>query len=80
MYAVNLCHQCQMNKQKIDLFYSSDDESEDFNNLLNQNQYQLLNSPGDIIGHIDLLNGQKHTHTCKCITNTLVRNILKNDK
>ncbi|CAF4318684.1 unnamed protein product [Rotaria sp. Silwood2] len=41
--------------------------------------YRLLHAPGDIIGHIDLLNGQKHTETCKCITNTLVWYLKSND-
>ena len=35
--------------------------------------YRLLHAPGDILGHVDLLNGQKYTETCRCITNTLVR-------
>ncbi|CAF1127759.1 unnamed protein product [Rotaria sordida] len=41
--------------------------------------YRLLHAPGDVIGHIDLLNGQKHTETCKCITNTLVWYLKSND-
>jgi len=40
--------------------------------------YRLLHAPGDILGHIDLLNGQKYTETCKCITNTLVKQIIIN--
>ena len=35
--------------------------------------YRLLHSPGDIFGHIDLLNGHKHKETCRCLTNALVR-------
>lgn len=35
--------------------------------------YRLLYAPGDMVGHVDLLNGQRYTETCKCITNTLVR-------
>ncbi|CAF3526453.1 unnamed protein product [Rotaria sp. Silwood1] len=41
--------------------------------------YRLLYAPGDVIGHIDLLNGQKYTETCKCITNTLVWYLKSND-
>ncbi|CAF1680732.1 unnamed protein product [Rotaria magnacalcarata] len=41
--------------------------------------HRLLHAPGDIIGHIDLLNGQKYTETCKCITNTLVWYLKAND-
>ena len=32
-----------------------------------------IHAPGDVIGHIDLINGQKRTETSRCITNTLVR-------
>ncbi|CAF1291613.1 unnamed protein product [Adineta steineri] len=45
----------------------------------NENFYRLLHAPGDILGHIDLLNGQKYTETCKCITNTLVWYLKSND-
>jgi hypothetical protein len=91
-----LCHQCRINNQKLDLFQSSDDESEQNCLVTNSNILphfnrnddsifnlfpakesntfcRLLHAPGDIIGHMDLLNGQTHTETCKCVTNTLVR-------
>lgn len=60
---------------------AADDESLELRtsliDLLPRNESQvvdrLLHSPGDIFGHIDLLNGNKHQETCRCLTNTLVR-------
>ncbi|CAF1543248.1 unnamed protein product [Adineta ricciae] len=40
---------------------------------------RMLHAPGDILGQIDLLNGQKYTETCKCVTNTLIWYLKSND-
>ena len=67
------------NFSEQNLFPDSDDESEEnqFNsdeNLQNSSEInRSLHAPGDVIGHIDLLNGQNYTATCQCMTNTLVR-------
>ncbi|CAF1576337.1 unnamed protein product, partial [Adineta ricciae] len=41
--------------------------------------HRMLHAPGDILGQIDLLNGQKYTETCKCVTNTLIWYLKSND-
>jgi hypothetical protein len=45
------------------------------NNSLTNTWSCLVLSPGDILGHLDLLNGRKHMETCQCLTNTLVRDM-----
>ena len=35
--------------------------------------YRLLHAPGDVLGHVELLNGQKHREACRCLTNSVVR-------
>ena len=61
--SLDLRAQLSVNDSILDAF--SHDESTEV--------YRLLHAPGDILGHIDLLNGQKHRGTCRCITNCLVR-------
>ena len=52
-----------VNDSILDLFPEKDSTS----------VHRMLHAPGDILGQIDLLNGQKYTETCKCVTNTLVK-------
>ncbi|UJR30400.1 hypothetical protein I4U23_017935 [Adineta vaga] len=84
-------HSDNANEDNTDLFEWSEDEFDEkdrfshkkTNSLgFNENSsilYRMLHAPGDILGHIDLLNGQKSTETCKCITNTLVWYLKSND-